>query len=173
MFSVSELVEKTHYSSSGNPTSASCVVGMNKARAYRQLQRRQGQHKLVTSKVWSEAASLTQSYDTSLKQTINRIRDNTGAAVSASTVTNGVNTAVSSAGVLINGNSHSGSSADNATAEHRNNSKNTAISSMVRAGINNINGSGFKTINMVESSKALQVSQMTHVVSSQPNLENS
>ena len=172
MFSVSELVEKTHYSSSGSPTSASCVVGMNKARAYRQLQRRQGQHKLVTSKVWSEAASVTQSYDTSLKQTINRIRDNTGAAVSASTVTNGVNTAPAN-GVLINGNSHSGSSADNSTAEHRNNSKNAAISSMVRAGINNINGSGFKTINMVESSKALQVSQMTHVVSSQPDLENS
>ena len=166
MFSVSELVEKTHYSNRGSPASASCVVGMNKARAYRQLQRRQGQHKLVTSKVWNEAASVTQSYDTSLKQTINRIRDNTGAAVSASTVTNGVNTAPAN-GVLINGNSYSGSSADNSTAEHRNNSKNAAISSMVRAGINNNNGSGFKTINMVESSKALQVSQMTHVVFNQ------
>lgn len=135
MFSFSELVEKTH-----SPTTV--VVGMNKAKAYRELQRRQGR----LSKVWSEASSVTQSYDTSLKQTINRIRDNPGVTT----------VAVGSNAVLINTNSQSASSGDN-SADHRNNKRNSAINSAVRTG-SNIIGLGIKPSSMVETS-AFKVSR--------------
>lgn len=70
MFSISEFVEKNH-TTIGSATTA--VARMNKAKAYRELQRRQGR----LSKVWSEASSVTQSYDsTILKHSYSRLIEN-------------------------------------------------------------------------------------------------
>lgn len=44
---------------------------MNKAKAYRELQRRQGR----LGKMWSEVSSVTQSYDSSIRHPFSRTRD--------------------------------------------------------------------------------------------------